>query len=108
MNEYAGRYALAIPDPHIERWLLLDSRGFKQVLGRGCAAPDRKCDRDRYKQLLDEAVRNTGVEPLLGGLEYAEDLLLTMDLDRAGRNDSSFGHLLDDLRRFLRQGPENG
>ena len=35
----------AIPDPHIERWLLLDSAAFKAVLGRGCAAPRQKCER---------------------------------------------------------------
>ena len=38
---------LAIPDPHIERWLLLDGAAFKTVFGRGCDAPDQKCDRDR-------------------------------------------------------------
>lgn len=32
----------AIPDPHIELWLLLDSAAFKAVLGKGCAAPDQK------------------------------------------------------------------
>jgi hypothetical protein len=55
-----------VPDPHIERWLLLDSQAFKEVLHRGCSAPDQKCDRDRYKLLLDEAVRAAEVEPLLG------------------------------------------
>ena len=34
----------AIPDPHIERWLLLDSRAFKKAVGVGCKAPDLKCD----------------------------------------------------------------
>ena len=33
----------AIPDPHIERWLLIDSSAFKAVLGQGCAAPPAKC-----------------------------------------------------------------
>ena len=42
----------AIPDPHIERWLLLDSSAFKTVLGKGCDKPDKKCSRDRYKQLI--------------------------------------------------------
>ena len=46
---------LAIPDPHIERWLLLDGAAFKAVFGRGCDAPDQKCDRGRYKQRLIEA-----------------------------------------------------
>ena len=43
---------LAIPDPHIERWLLLDGAAFKAVFGKGCDAPDQKCDRGRYKQRL--------------------------------------------------------
>ncbi len=59
-REIAGRDApapmiLAIPDPHIERWLLLDGAAFKAVFGRGCDAPDQKCDRGRYKQRLIEA-----------------------------------------------------
>lgn len=36
---------LAIPDPHVERWLLLDGAAFKKVLGRGCDKPDLKCSR---------------------------------------------------------------
>jgi hypothetical protein len=82
----------------VERWLLLDSQAFKAVLHRGCDAPDQKCDRDRYKQLLDKAVRDAGVEPLLGGVEFAEDILRVMNLDRAGKSDASFAHLLRDLR----------
>lgn len=35
---------LAIPDPHLERWLLLDGAAFKAVFGKGCDAPDQKCD----------------------------------------------------------------
>jgi hypothetical protein len=95
---YEGFVVSAVPDPHVERWLLLDSQAFKEVLGRGCQAPDQKCDRDRYKQLLDEAVRAAGLVPLLGGVEFAEDLLRVMDLDRASRADTSFAHLLRDLR----------
>ena len=50
---------LAVPDPHIERWLLLDGAAFRDVFGKGCDAPDRKCDRDRYKQRLVEAIRES-------------------------------------------------
>ena len=32
---------LAIPDPHIERWLLLDGAAFREVFGRGCRHPIR-------------------------------------------------------------------
>ena len=48
----------AIPDPHIERWLLLDSAAFKKVLDKGCSAPTQKCERGLYKRLLLQAVRN--------------------------------------------------
>jgi hypothetical protein len=97
-GDYQGLLAKAVPDPHIERWLLIDPQAFRLALGRGCQAPDRKCDRDRYKMLLDAAVRAAGVEPLLGGLEFAEDILRAMNLNRAERADASFAHLLSDLR----------
>lgn len=89
---------LAIPDPHIERWLLLDGAAFKAVFNRGCRAPDRKCDRDRYKRLLVEAIRVAGVIPSLGGIEYAEDIMRHLDIDRASRADASFRHFVDNLR----------
>lgn len=96
--DYRGVLAKAVPDPHIERWLLIDPQAFRQALGQGCQAPDQKCDRDRYKQLLDAAVRAAGVEPLLGGLEFAEDIVRAMNWSRAERADASFAHLLRDLR----------
>ena len=89
----------AIPDPHVERWLLLDGAAFKEIFGRGCDAPDRKCQRDRYKQHLVQAIHAAGETPLLGGIEYAEDLVAKMDLDRAARADRSLEHFLSDLRR---------
>jgi len=92
----------AVPDPHIERWLLLDGAAFKQVLGVGCQAPDRKCDRDRYKNLLAMAVADSGTQPLLGGLEHAGDIIAAMDLDAAARRDRSLDTFLDGLRAGLR------
>ena len=90
---------LAIPDPHIERWLLLDGSAFKAVFGQGCSAPDRKCSRNRYKQLLIEAICDAGRPPLLGGLEYAEDILRHMYIERVTRVDRSFGRFVGDLRQ---------
>jgi len=88
----------AIPDPHIERWLLLDSAAFKMVLGKGCGKPDKKCSRDRFKQLLLNAMRNAGVIPPLGGVEYTEDIVNAMDLQRMERANASFGKFLKDLQ----------
>ena len=97
------RVVCALPDPHIERWLLIDSAAFKSVLGVGCQAPDQKCERNRYKRILREAVRQAGISPSLGGIEYAEDIVNAMDLDRSGRDDPSLGHFLDELRPIIRE-----
>ena len=93
---------LAIPDPHVERWLLLDGAAFRAVFGRGCDAPDLKCSRDRYKQLLIEAIYAAGVTPSLGGIEFAEDIIQLMDIDRAAQADRSFQRFVEDLRIALR------
>ena len=90
---------LAVPDPHIERWLLLDGAAFRSVFGKGCDAPDKKCDRGRYKHQLFEAVRATGVVPQLGGIQYAEDIVQHMDIERTARADPSFGRFVNELRR---------
>src|SRR5262249_13531605 len=42
----------AIPDPHIERWMLVDPRAFQQVFDRGCTLPAMKCAKGEYKRLL--------------------------------------------------------
>ena len=94
---------LAIPDPHIERWLLLDGAAFKAVFGRGCSAPDQKCSRNRYKNLLTEAIRATGLLPYFGGVEFAEDILRHMDIDRAARMDISFRRFVENLRHIFRR-----
>ncbi len=93
---------LAVPDPHVERWLLLDGAAFKAVFGQGREAPDRKCSRNRYKDLLIAAIRAAGRTTYLGGIEYAEDIVHRMDLDRAARSDASLRSFIDDLRTAIR------
>jgi hypothetical protein len=94
---------LAVPDPHVERWLLLDGAAFRAVFGRGCDAPDQKCSRDRYKQLLINAIVAAGVTPSLGGIEFAEDIVRQMDIDRAAQADRSFQRFINGLRDALRR-----
>ena len=89
---------LAIPDPHIERWLLLDGAAFKTVFGKGCDAPDQKCDRNRYKQRLIEAIHATGTIPILGGIEYAEDIVQQININRVTQVDRSFRRFVEELR----------
>jgi hypothetical protein len=97
-----GKLLVAIPDPHVERWMLVDSHAFKAVLGRGCSAPDQKCQRDRYKNMLLMAMRTAGITPPLGGMEYARDIVQHLDLDRAGLLDPSLGLAIIALRNGLK------
>ena len=92
----------AIPYPHIERWFLLDGAAFKRVFGRGCEAPDSKCERGRYKRLLNEEIRAAGVDPSLGGIEFAEDIVCEINLARATRADRSFARFVDALDAAFR------
>jgi hypothetical protein len=92
----------AVPDPHIERWLLLDGAAFKAVFGKGCDAPDLKCSRDRYKERLIREIYSAGKTPSLGGLEFAEDIVQHMDIDRVARVDASFNRFVTNLRNALR------
>ena|SRR5579872_4284713 len=103
MRGFTGKVVYAIPDPHIERWLLLDSNAFKKVLGKGCDAPPRKCERDLYKRLLLQAVRATDLKAPFSGIEYTEDLVNAIDLDYLERNDESLGKLLKELRQLFQE-----
>jgi len=98
-----GLTIYAIPDPHIERWLLLDPPAFKAVLGSGCSTPSYKCEKARYKKLLIEAILATGVSPLLGGIEHTEDIVRELNLTRLEQADNAFGRLLKDLRSNFKQ-----
>lgn len=104
ISKAAGNFgelvAAAVPDPHIERWLLLDSRAFKAVLGKGCKAPDQKCDRDRYKNKLMEAVQQADQIPFIGGIEYAEDIVREWDLEQC-KKDASFRAFVDEVTTFF-------
>jgi hypothetical protein len=91
----------AIADPHIERWYLLDGRAFKAAVGKGYRAPDAKCEKDRYNRLLAEAVTDAGVSPLLGGVEYAKDIVGALNIERAAASDPAFGKLVAEFRQWL-------
>lgn len=88
----------AIPDPHIERWMLVDPKAFQTVFGRGCTLPAIKCAKDEYKKLLRKEIRDSGIEAPLGGEEYAEDIVMAMNLSQAERREPSLGLFLKSLK----------
>jgi hypothetical protein len=96
------RAVIACPDPHIERWYLGDPPSLAEAFGVKMAVPRRKCNRDVYKELLTRALRSGENEVILGGIEYAEEIVEVMDLFRAGKAEASLRHFVSDLRAGIR------
>ena len=91
-----------IPEPHIERWLLLDSEAFKIVFGKGCPVPDQKCERGRYKNMLLNAIYQATMVSPLDAIEHVEELVNEMNLQRVAQMDRSIDKLLSALQRQFR------
>ena len=91
-----------IPEPHIERWLLLDSEAFKTVFGKGCQQPDQKCERGRYKHMLLNAISQATMTPPIDGIERVEELVYAMNLQRVEQRDRSIRRFLTALQRQFR------
>ncbi len=94
-------YAVGCPDPHVERWYIADPEAFQQVVGVPPAKDLGKCERHVYKRLVHEAVEAAGMPLLTGTADLAPDLVDSMDLYRAGKNQASLGHFIADLRSAL-------
>lgn len=94
---------IACPDPHVERWYLGDREGFRAAVGAQPVFKAGKCERDYYKQRLENAVRDADEVPTLGGIEFAREIVLQMNLYRAGKADRSMKAFLDDLSAALRR-----
>jgi len=94
----------AVPDPHIERWLLLDAEAFKQALGRGCEATTYKCERGRYKKLLRMAVFDAlKMWPPLGGLEYSPKIIGAQNFERLRTEHKDFAEFINALYGKFRE-----
>lgn len=101
--EFKNRVLIACPDPHIERWYLADPACFFKVVGVRPKVGRRKCERDLYKRVLSDAVRDGSNPSTLGGIEFAEEIVNEMDLYRAGKNEPSLKHFLDSANQLFRQ-----
>lgn len=90
----------AIPDPHIERWMLIDSHAFKKVFGAGCSAPTNKCEKGLYKKILADSITQAGGNTLLGGMEYSQDIVENMDINRIQNLDESLKKFAEELLKL--------
>ena len=101
-DDFKHLAVIACPEPHIERWYMADPTGFHSVVGAFPRPGKRKCERDRYKMILSRAVEQGGHPPMLGGIEFARELVEAMDFYRAGRAERSLKAFLEDLSARLR------
>lgn len=95
-------YVIGCPDPHIERWYIADPSSLLSSLGARLSVPVAKCERGYYKHILSSALAAAGHKVLLGGAEFADEIVGSMDLFRAGKNDSAFKAFSAGLRRVIR------
>lgn len=101
-DRYSHLLVAACPDPHIERWYMADPVSFASVVGSQPSVVRGKCERGYYKRLLNQTVIGAGHPSTLGGIEFGHELANAMDLFRAGKEDSSLGAFVGDLRARLR------
>lgn len=101
--EYVGRVVYAVPEPYIETWYLADPSAVQSVAGSHNTppVPGTKCNPTLYKGVLASLFRETGIEPALGGIEYAVEITEQMDVYQASKNVPSLGQFLDDFRSSL-------
>lgn len=100
------RTVMAIPDPHIERWYILDQKALKDAVGmsKGIQAPGYKCQKDYYKKILKEGIEANGTVALLGGPQYGRDIVRRIDdIDAIAKLDRSLQSFVTDLRAALKQ-----
>lgn len=104
-HPFKGRVVYAVPDPHIERWYLMDQGAFKRGVGLDSAPsmPRYKCERAYYKQVLNQALRDSNLSSLLGGAEYAERIIEEIaDVESLYDQNAGFQSFALDLKRMFR------
>ena len=101
---YTGAYVVGAPEPHIECWYLADPLALQRVLHGHAQAPvpDSRCGRNRFKRVLAQTVRQAGIEPAEGGIEYGALVIEEMDIYRACSNVPSLARFVAHLRRAFR------
>lgn len=98
---YPGTTILAVPEPYIEAWYLADPVSIQTISGSQnlIQTPQGNNDKDVYKSVLSQVFGYA----LLGGIEYADEIIENMNLYRASQNVNSLRHFIDELRSALTQ-----
>lgn len=96
---FLDKAAIAIPDPHIEAWLLLDDGAVKKMLGIDGSLPLPHSElppKNRLTALYHEADDYSKSQNQLR-VEIAQ----TMDLAVCSKKDTGFSNFLQDIKRIM-------
>lgn len=100
---YGGLLVCAVPQPHVERWYMLDHEALRTALSCPDLPDPGVGHREKdWKQRLAVAFREAGYGGVLPGT-FAPDIVRAMNLQLACETDDSFQAFLNDLRAAFRQ-----
>jgi hypothetical protein len=96
---YSGQLICAKPDPHIERWYIADPQAFQAAVESPAPPeiPAYKCERGRYKQAMNATLSGLGLQLLLGGAEFGQEIVAGMDLYTVQQADTTLKHFIEQL-----------
>jgi len=112
LRECEGRgicLILALPEPHIERWYLLDQNAFREATGvplRGapsgglCRRGRRKRAKDYYKKFIADAARERNIRLTQNGAEFGEEIADALNIQTC-RQDDNFGDFIQQVERIF-------
>lgn len=103
INGVIPRITYACPYPHIEKWYLNDLDCWYNVVGHRPDVPQKKCKKAFYKNILSNSIAEGGHPPGSSGEDFAKEIAEQMDFIKAGKDDNSFKHFIDDLKNQLKQ-----
>jgi len=100
-----NKIIFAVPDPHIERWYMMDQKAFKMGVGLK-KSPDMaayKCKKNYYKQLLHQTFKESNINSLLGGSEYGERIVNQIDeMEKFSKVDAGCQSFMQSAKHFFR------
>lgn len=101
-GNYAGTVVMAIPDPHVEAWLLADPRALPLALGEAREI-DVPATATNWKAELSKACSTLGTTAVAGGIEYANAIAGHMRVTVAGQNQPTIATFTSDLQAAIRR-----
>ena len=97
---FIGKAAIAIPNPHIEAWLLLDDAPVKQLLGISGSATLNYGDYLPKDQLT--ALYNDSESYIKSQNQLRIEIAERMNIELCCRKDNNFKRFVEDLQRIAR------